>query len=431
MRNILPFLVSLALTLTLSGCAGSVSDESLYHLPKLPADYETLETLIDALLAEGAEYAAPASGSNLQSVQMVDLDGDGEEEAIACFRRSGDEKPMKIYVFRTVDGIYEQYSVIEGTSSSIYSISYADLNGDGWRELLVGVRGDLDVQNLAVYSLSDTRTRQFLVTGYSRYAVLDMSGDGRQELIVLRSDEESFNVADYYVWDGDALELRSTLRLSSTVVELHRLTAGTLYGGQNALFVSAVTEENAMLLDVLAVRDGKLQNISPGEALRFAGLYPTDVDGDGITEIPDPVPFPLNNPEGQVYYRIRWRRCYLNGSSNVVRETYQNTQDGWSLIIPEDWHDRVTVERVSGVDGSSVTFSVTDGVSMHPFLTVYSFTGYNRMTLATRNGRIALSRQAEAVYAAELTEYAAGLIDESALRERFSLIAAEWSTGEN
>ena len=64
-----------------------------YRLPKLAGEYESLESQIDALLTNGAEYAAPTSGSNLQSVQMIDLDGDGSEEAVAFFRRASDKKP--------------------------------------------------------------------------------------------------------------------------------------------------------------------------------------------------------------------------------------------------------------------------------------------------------------------------------------------------
>lgn len=414
----------------LSGCAPGPSDATLYRLPKLPAEYESLETLIDAIVASGAEYAAPTSGSNLQSVQMVDLDGDGEEEAVAFFRNASDERPMKIYIFHAVDDSYEQYAVIEGTSNSIYSINYTDLNGDGWREILAGIRGDLDVQNLAVYSLSETEPRQLLVTGYTRYAARDMDGDGRQDLIVLRSDEESYAVADYYAWEGTELALGSSLRLTSTVAELSRLTAGTLAGGETALFVTAVAEDNAALTHILTVGDGALRDVTGG-AFRFLDLYPSDVNADGVTEVPEPVPFRKMNAEEPTYYRICWRQYDASGESEVVRETYQDTQGGWSLLLPEDWGERVTVVRNSGAEGSSVTFSYLGGAEPKPFLTIYAFTGDNRATLAARNGRIVLSRQAEVTYSAELYEGGASLIDGQTLRERFSFVVAEWTTGEN
>ena len=417
----------------LAACAPGPSDASLYRLPKLPVEYESLETLIDALISGGAEYAAPTSGSNLQSVQMIDLDGDGEEEAVAFFRRASDEKPMKIYVFRASGDSYQQYCVIEGTSNSIYSISYVDLNGDGWREILAGIRSDLDVQNLAVYSVADGVPEQMLRTGYTRYAAQDLDADGRQDLIVLHSDEENAAVADYYAWDGAALTLRSSLRLSGTVAELNRLTAGTLVGGHSALFVTSVTEDNAAVTDILTLSGGALRNLggTQGEASRFLDLYPTDGNGDGATEVPESVAFARTDPEGTVYYRVSWRQYDSTGASEVVRETYQDTQGGWSLLLPGDWGRNVSVSRSSGTEGSAVTFSRLSYGEAEPFLTVYAFTGYNRTALASRSGRVTLSRQAEVTYAAELFNGGAGMISEQELRERFSLIVGEWTTGEN
>ncbi len=423
----------LCAALLLGGCAPGPSDDSLYRLPKLPAEYESLETLIDALLSAGAEYAAPTSGSNLQSVQMVDLDGDGEEEAVAFFRRASDEKPMKIYVFRSTGETYRQYCVIEGTSNSIYSISYVDLNGDGWREILAGIRSDLDVQNLAVYSVAGGEPRQMLVTGYTRYAAQDMDADGRQDLLVLHSDEESAAVADCYAWDGAALALRSSLRLPSTVAELNRLTPGTLSDGHSALFVTSVTEDGVAITDILTLIEGTLHDLggAQGEAFRFLDLYPTDGNGDGVTEVPEGVPFAQADPEGTAYYRISWRQYDSAGNSEIVRETYQDTPSGWSLLLPETWGRDVSVSRTSGTEGSAVTFYTAESGVSEPFLTIYAFTGYNRTALASRGGRVTLSRQAEVTYAAELFNDGAGMIDETALRERFALIQAEWTTGEN
>lgn len=48
------------------------------------------------------------------------------------------------------------------------------------------------------------------------------------------------------------------------MAELSRLTAGTLTGGENALFVTGVTGDNLTVTDVLALRSGRLQNIALG-----------------------------------------------------------------------------------------------------------------------------------------------------------------------
>ncbi len=133
----LVLLVTMLLPLVLGGCMMTASVEELYSLPQLPVEYQALSAQIDAILASGAEYTSPTSGTNLQSVQLVDLDGDGVEEAVAFFRNSGDERPMKIYIFRALNDVYEQVAVIEGSGTSIYSVSYLDMNRDGVKEILV------------------------------------------------------------------------------------------------------------------------------------------------------------------------------------------------------------------------------------------------------------------------------------------------------
>ena len=82
------------LTLLTSGCGFAFSPEELYSLPALPAEYTELNNCINQIIDGGAEYAAPVSGTNIQPVQMKDLDGDGQQEAVAFFRNSADEKPL-------------------------------------------------------------------------------------------------------------------------------------------------------------------------------------------------------------------------------------------------------------------------------------------------------------------------------------------------
>ena len=78
-------LPALLLALSLSGCGGGklvFNPEELYTLPTLPAKYTELSSQINAILEDGAEYAAPSSGANIQPVQLADLDGDGDRKSV-------------------------------------------------------------------------------------------------------------------------------------------------------------------------------------------------------------------------------------------------------------------------------------------------------------------------------------------------------------
>ena len=102
-----------------SGCmAQRYQKDILQELPEVDGilgtgSYGDIAQAIDEVMAAaGGEYCAPISGSNQQSVQLVDLDGDGEEEAIV-FAKTSDEKPLKAYVFDKLDGAYQVPRTVE------------------------------------------------------------------------------------------------------------------------------------------------------------------------------------------------------------------------------------------------------------------------------------------------------------------------------
>ena len=433
-------LLAALLCALLTGCAVNVAADRLYTLPRLPAEYESLEAEINALVSDGAEHAAPSAGSNLQSVQMVDLDGDGVEEAVAFFRKAADERPMKIYFFKADGDSYRRMALIEGTASSMYSIDYIDLDGDGRREILVGFKSGTEVQVLAVYALRGAEPLNLLTTAYLRYAVSDLDNDGRQELTVLYSGEENRCMADCYAWNSAELRCLSTAELSFPATELSRVTAGALSDGGRALYVTGVQDNSAAAYDILTMRNGVLRNITQNAApqtengaFRFLSIYPADVNGNGVVEVPEPVAFPQLNEEGETYYRILWRDYDSSGGSEVVCRTFHNTADGWSLVLPEAWDEGVTLVRIGTPDENRVLFFTCGSGVPQLFLEICAITGDGRETAALRNGRFVLARQVETVYTAELPaceDRPAGL-DEESVKESFSLIAAEWTTGEN
>ena len=71
------FLLLAALLFCLSGCYSGNIDQ-YFSLPMASEEYRQLQSLIDEELASGSEYSAPIHGSYRQSVQLSDVDGDGE-----------------------------------------------------------------------------------------------------------------------------------------------------------------------------------------------------------------------------------------------------------------------------------------------------------------------------------------------------------------
>ena len=415
MKKMVLLVVACVFLLCMTGCSFTLSPQELYRLPKLPAEYTELDNRIGEILAEGAEYAAPASGSNIQPVQLVDLNSDGQEEAVAFFRNPSAEKPLKICIFTPAGDGYEQTATIESSGTSINSIVYSDLNRDGYTELLVGWRTTTDLQALVVYSLRNGEPTELMRSNYVRYAMADLDEDRTQELVILRStEEEGGNVADYYAWQDGKLQLKTPARLSMTMAELSqqgRVTTGKLQDGSPALFVTGVEDSAFSITDILAVRNEELTNISLSdstgastEIAMFRSLYPTDINNDGITEVPVPEILPSWDDEDSSYQRIDWRSYDAEGNGSLVLSTYHSIEDGWYLRLPETWRDQLVVTRSVLPDEVYVTFYAWTQDGIHPFLRISAITGNSRSIKATRGGRFTLSRQAETIYTAELLE---------------------------
>ena len=142
-KRMLGCLVLAICMLGLGGCMFGNVDE-MYALPKSSEAYVNLQAKINQEKGS-AEYIAPLSGENRQTIQLVDVDGDGVQEAVAFFRDTTSENPLKIVIFKQDEHEeYQVYTRIEGVGSEIESIDYLDLGGKrrhGHPGELAGQRG--------------------------------------------------------------------------------------------------------------------------------------------------------------------------------------------------------------------------------------------------------------------------------------------------
>lgn len=429
---------ALLFALLFSGCMSSNIDE-LLRLPQPSEEYLDLQDKIDEVIASGAVYSAPSAGAYRQSVQLHDINGDGVSEAIAFFNMAG-EKPLKIYIYRNFAGEYENVAVIDGDGTEIESISYADMDGDGWTEIIVGWKMSADIKMLNVYSLKGFTVASIAATDYTEYLTADINDDELSELLVVRQDRDGDGgIVTMYNLSGDGETLSAEARLSNGVVSVSKVTVGNLTVGTPALFVEGVYGGTGLITDIFVSSDGKIENITAddtgvsGDTLRYYTVYCRDINNDGVMEIP----IPRNMPsQGETSYRaLDWYSFTRRGAGSVALTTYHNYSDSWYLVMPDSWRGGVTVRREDSAGGErAVVFSVWNGEEepVTDFLKIYALSGENRAVAATRGNRQVLRREDEVIYAAELIAEGAGweyVVDHEYLKENFHLIYSEWVTG--
>lgn len=449
-------LLAALLALVLTGC-GLTSPEALYTLPKPSTEYESLQESLELLLDNGYEYSPPIAGSNTQSVQLRDLNGDGVDEAVAFLRdSSGKERPLKICILSADEEKgYTLACMIEGDGDMINSVAYCQLNGTPTEEIVVGWRISDTVYALSAYSVENGNVTELMTApSYTKYEVDDLDQDNQAEIvsIQLSSAEEGGNTATYYDWSEDTMMSINTVSLSNTADSLQSVQYNYLVGSYPALYVNSYQRNDSasLVTDVLSVVDKKLTNITMDSAAGNSAtshLYLTDakdINSDNVLELPMPVPLRSNgNVEGSdSVYVINWIQFTLEGTSQSVGYTYHNTADGWYLSLPENWFTGPQDGYMTGLVLSrsdtnvgatverSITFYHQEGLSSQPqpFLTIYKNTGTNRESRATMGERFLLAQDEEATYSAEFLDGWSCGLNSGMLAERFKLIVVNWST---
>ena len=124
--------------------------------------------------------------------------------------------------------------MLEGDGSGIYQIDYVDLNGEGYKEVVVSWQMSTGAYLLGVYSVEepmsrncrqaelsnsaqntlalpdrqDLRGEEWMTTAYGDYVLTDLDQNNESELCVVRIDPKGANSAvEVYTWqDGTFAE---------------------------------------------------------------------------------------------------------------------------------------------------------------------------------------------------------------------------------
>lgn len=433
------FIGLLCMLFMLSSCSSSIDE--LYQLPQLSEQNSQLQGLIDDILGHGASYSPPSSGSHRQSVQLEDLDGDGLRDAISFFQVSGDERPLKVYLFSNTYGEFVQAAKIEGEGESIDCISYADMDGDGQMEIIIGWLLSSDSKLLSIYTIDDFQPVLVESFAYTDYSLCNLRGNGKNLFVVRLIGTEPTGEAVLCTLLPDGELNRITASLSSGVTSVSRIQTAPLSNGTNAMYVECKTAANCMFTDVFAFQGNVFANISsnnteyaadPSGAYAFRALnsiYCTDINGDNVLDVPEPVMLNSNSESSTTYYAIRWYSYSSSGRKSLTLTTFHNFTEGWYFIFNDSWLDKLSIRRESFPGTRSIVFSVARPNSeIQDFLTISTLSGDNRENNAISGNRFVISTKGENIYTGELkTDNSLPFnVNKDLVSENFHLIYSEW-----
>ena len=256
----------------------------------------------------GEEHQLPL----VTHVQVVDLDGDGVDEVVAC-----DALGHRLVRFdRGTDGSWASSTVAEDLHVPAHA-TVVDIDGDGDLDIVVAILGDIlpsdaDVGRVELLERTPTGyVRRVLLDDVRRVADVqpgDFDGDGRVDLAV----------AVFGYSRGEVLWLRN--RGDGTFAPRQLLAgAGAIHvpvrdfdGDGDLDIVTIMSQDDEELWGFENLGDGRFERRllwrTPNFDLGSAGLVAADVDGDGDEDLVLPVGDNLEDFDAfpQPYHGCLW-----------------------------------------------------------------------------------------------------------------------------
>ncbi len=429
----------LAVAVLLTGCSMRTVEE-MYRIPKRSKEYNNLQTVIDSAMS-GLVYSAPLAGENRQTIQMADLDGDGNLEYLLFAKaKDSSESPLKILIFSKKKDSFIHTSTISSNGTAFDQIEYAQMNDRPGVEIIVGTQvSDQVLRSAAVYTYGNNSMEQMVSVNYTKFLATDMDGDTYSELFVVHSGtDQEHGVAELYSVEKGAVERSNEVNMSQGTDKMKRIIVGRLQTGEAAVYVASAVDETTIVTDVFSLVDKKLTNITFSNesgtsvhTLRNYYVYADDIDDDGVVELPYLIKMTMLDSAGATERQnlIRWYAMRSDGTEENKLYTFHNFIGGWYMRLEKEWAERISVKPM----GNSFEFYICDedGIGADQILTLYAFTGQDRETLSTGDDRFVLMKTESVIYSAKLESKANELgITRDTMINSFRLIHQEWNTGE-
>ena len=439
--RIIPVLLSL---LMLGGCTFPSGDD-LLAAPRPSTNYQSLQIELEQLIASGISYTAPMEGENRSSVQLVDLDGDGVDEAVAFFRgsTSASSNTFQVYVYQKQNDQYICTGSVEGQATAIQSVDYPVITPEGKRGMVITWRltGD-GTGALTMCDFDESCSPGVLLeTEYTAMELTDLTGDGARDLLLMTTDPDGRRVARLYQYQNDMLLQAGEVSTSPETASVERMRSGRVQPSQPAVFAEErMASGVGLTTDIFVYHEGTLMNLAldgedsiPRSTYRPISVYASDINADGVTELPRAVLMAGYDDAAasDAIFMLDWYVYSPDRPPVAVATTYDNISDGWRLSIDPAWHDRITAVKTTENNLSKVEFYEYLGSgNQRPLFSIYMATGATREYYAGRSDLIQLGESSQAVYFAKLAADTQGgtlQIESEDIKSRFSLVTQDWS----
>ncbi|MBE6782331.1 MAG: hypothetical protein E7540_06420 [Ruminococcaceae bacterium] len=417
-----------------SGCSlfeGSVDDMLLP--PKLEGEMRPIQEALEDAAGQDITLRYPETGEYRSAIVLKDLNNDAENEAIAFYSVTEDSTvTMHINVIAVSDEQWQSKGDMSLVGNGIEKVTFADLDGDGSLEIIVGflVFGTVD-KKIGVYSFNGETFVQRALEQYTNFVCVDMTKDGIKDLtLIYHNAAEKSAFSKVFSMTTSGIAEVGKVALDGGITSYLTPVISSLRDGSPAIYIDAV-KGSGMLTEILWFTGGTLKTVYDSSApeanltYRQNSVESRDYNGDSVIDIPlsEILISTASLADIDKVYFTNWSD-FDGHSFRTLSSSFVNISDGYSLTVPAQWKDKIYLlrrtEQRMRVIYSYDPSKKTSGKELFR-IAVVADTNYDSQEYLDK-GYFELAKEKELVYLARINQDNSFEINEKTVLSMFELI---------
>lgn len=378
MKNVRSFLVLVLIVFmcfTLIGCnALGIDVESQLRPPKNNGNQEELQNALDAYITANSEKGDvssytlkyPSEGQYLSAFILLDqvkphtyisateaAAAEMKNEAlgdycIAFYRMDVNNANTHVHLLKKEETAWRSVADVEGYGEEIAQVEFADFDGDGFPELLVGWNMyNTKDKRLIIYSTESELEILSSDKTYTGLAVGDLTADGSDDFLLMNISTGKRVNAHLYSYLNDRFTLMGKADMDSDIQRFGESLLTIFPEGERGVFIDAYKDPGTTITELILWKGGMLDtplcdkpSFITTVSAREVPLACRDIDRDGNVEWPvvSLLPGQESLSAQTEVMKTAWY-AYDSSTDTVIHDfdSVINTADGYSVRLNEQW----------------------------------------------------------------------------------------------
>ncbi|MCR5637174.1 MAG: hypothetical protein K6F76_08385 [Clostridiales bacterium] len=389
--------------------------------PKSTGERAEIEAAIETAVNGDYTLKYPQSGDYRSSVIIFDLDNDSDNEAIAFVSKdTGDAAGISLLFIDNTESGYKCINEFTVAAAEVDKVTVIDIDNDGTKELLIGWSVySSQIKTLTAYSYNSPAAAQLICEEtYSELVIADIDSDSKDDVLLfsLASAEKPASAKLIKMSESStALYSATTVAMNADAIKYSALSFGKINDNVSGYFIDAITVDSNTQTQVIYLDEsGSLQNplfstdseAATNPTSRSAPILSSDVNNDGITEIPIPNRLHSSSLSENETLCDMYDWCnyniYSSSLDTAVSAVYDPNGD-YYFKIPENWEDMFTA--VYNSSDNSITFKKlvkeysSDSVTTSDGEIILEIRKFKEDEFSSYSGYTQIKKSSDSVYA--------------------------------